>query len=146
MKRNTLALLTLASLAWLPLGCGSQEDAPPTADSAEALPGGGAAEAAPEPAAAAEPAVGDDDTMHRGHRLEIEDVYVIAGTESGRPATPEECRDGCKAHATCVSWKWTESILGPGNPGICTWWATVGKPVPTGNEKDVAGVIASKAR
>ena len=140
MSRSTL-LSVVAVAAVLSLSACAKEardPAPGTADSAAPA----APATAPAPAAAA-PA--NDDEMHRGHRLEIQDIYVIAGTESGEPDNPETCRDGCKAHATCISWKWTESILGPGNAGSCTWWATVGKPVPSGSDRDVAGVIGSKA-
>ena len=143
MSRSILFAVAAVALS-LSLGaCGREAEPENTAAADIAAPADTTAAAA-EPAAAPAPA-GDDDTMHRGHRLEIEDIYVIAGTESGRPDQPEGCRDGCKAHATCVSWKWSESIIGPGNPGICTWWATVGKPVPSGSDRDVAGVIVSKA-
>jgi hypothetical protein len=136
------ALLTAAAVAAvLSLSACAKEARDPAPDTTADAGTPGAPATAPAPAAPA----GNDDEMHRGHRLEIQDIYVIAGTESGEHVQPEGCRDGCKAHATCISWKWTESIISPDRPGSCTWWATVGTPVPSGSDRDVAGVIASKA-
>ena len=145
MRRSTLLTAAILSAALPLIACGGRSE--PAADApADAVAPMADAAPAPEPAAdaAAAPAGGDDE-MHRGHRLEIDDLHVIAGTESGSHLQPEGCRDGCKAHATCVSWSWTESIVGPSQPGSCTWWATAGKPVESGDPRKVVGVIASKA-
>lgn len=145
MRRSTLWTIALLT-ATLPLiACGDRSEPNAEAPAADAAPATEAAIEEPVVGAPAAAAAGGDDVMHRGHRLQVDQLYVIAGTESGSHVQPEGCRDGCKAHATCVSWSWSQSILGPNEPGSCTWYATAGTPVATGDDTKVVGVIASKA-